>query len=148
MSATTELLDKFKKAKSLATDMAAADYLGIGRAAVSAWRTVGKQAGAGSIARMCDATGEDAGAWLARVESERAKSQEDRKVWATLAKRLGTAAAILLTILPFRADAYFSAISDAAAGNLNGSRPFIHYAQLIRLLRRMFTGSRNLSPAA
>jgi hypothetical protein len=98
MSATTKLLDKWKKANSIASDNAAAIRLKIGRAAVSRWRNELGQAEVHLIAQMAQECGEDSAVWMALVESERARSAEDRKVWAALARRLGAAAAVFLML--------------------------------------------------
>ncbi|RUL66809.1 XRE family transcriptional regulator [Dyella dinghuensis] len=86
MSATTNLLDKYKKVCSLASDNATAEKLGIGRAAVSKWRNGGGHPDADSVERMCIATGEKLAHWLPLIEAERARSPEIRKVWLRLAQ--------------------------------------------------------------
>lgn len=79
---------------------------------------------------------------LAAHNAEHASTARAQAFW----KKLSTAAALLLTALPFRADAYFSGVSANPAHDMNGSSPFIHYAQWRARLRQMFTRSRNPSP--
>lgn len=98
MSATLKLLDKYRETRSIPSDNAAAIALGIHRATVSGWRKQGKQAEAHVIAAMAKAIGQEAGGWLALIESERARSNEDRKVWAALARQLGAAASVTLML--------------------------------------------------
>ena len=95
MSATINLLDKYKKVCSLASDNAAAERLHVGRAAVSKWRNGNGHPDAGSVERMCQATGENLAHWLPLIEAERARTPEARKVWLRLAQ---AAAVIALTV--------------------------------------------------
>ena len=96
MTAAIELLDKYKKTCSLASDNACAKKLGVTRAAVSAWRNGLRQPESNVIAQLADAIGEDFGFWLARIEAERARTPEAAKPWAALAKRLAQVAMIAL----------------------------------------------------
>ncbi|MEH6416216.1 DUF3693 domain-containing protein [Pseudomonas sp. CGJS7] len=98
MSATLKLLEKYRAAGSIPSDNAAAIALGIHRATVSGWRKQGKQAEPHVIAAMAKAIGQEPGGWLALIESERARSSEDKKVWAALARQLGAAAAVVLML--------------------------------------------------
>lgn len=119
MSATTQLLDKYKDSRSLPSDNASAIALGIHRATVSGWRQRGTQAEAHVIAQMAKEIGEDAGRWLALVESERARSDADRKAWAAVARKLGAAAAVAFAAL--------MPLGNVQAGtltNLNGSASY------------------------
>lgn len=106
MTATRILLDRWKAAKSIPSDNAAALELGITRQAVSRWRQTPTQAEPNLVARMAHDLGDDAGKWLALVESERARSDADRKVWAALARQLGAAATLAaVALLPFPGNA-------------------------------------------
>ena len=102
MNATLRLLDLWKAAKGIASDNAAAQALGIARQTVSNWHSRGSQAEPSLIARMATDIGQDAGAWLATVESERARTEADREAWRTLAHRLGTAATLAAVALLLR----------------------------------------------
>ena len=112
MSATTRLLDKYQETRSLPSDNAAAIALGIHRATVSGWRQRGTQAEAHVIAQMAHAIGDDPGKWLALVESERARSDADRKAWAAVARQLGAAAVLALCAV---APTLIAALSTAYA---------------------------------
>lgn len=48
------------------------------------------------MARDC---GDDPFVWIALVEAERARTTDDRRTWAELAKRLGAAAAVAAVAL-------------------------------------------------
>lgn len=98
-TATTELLDRWKKARGLESDYAAAQALGITRGSPSNWRHGRSHAAAATVTRMANDLGEDAGAWLALIESQRAATGEDRKAWAELARRLGAAATVAAVAL-------------------------------------------------
>lgn len=99
MSATLELLERYKAAHGITSDNAAALSLGLKRQTVSGWRKLGKQAEAHVIARMARALGEDALRWLALVESERAHSEADRKTWVEVARRFGAIASVAAVAL-------------------------------------------------
>lgn len=122
MSATITRLDKFKETRSLPSDNAAALALGIHRATVSGWRKRGTQAEPHVIAQLAAAIGEEPGAWLALVESQRARSDADRKAWAAVARRLGAAAAVAVVAL-------FPLHEASAAATLTDG-PVMHYAKL------------------
>lgn len=131
MNATTKLLDKFRAVRSLPSDNAAAIALGVHRATVSGWRQRGTQAEAHVIAQMARAVGEDEALWLSLIESERARTDADRKVWAGIARRLGAAAAlaaVAVLALPY----------PAAAQSLTDAHP-MHYAKSRKTLRRILS---------
>ncbi|KRC33947.1 MULTISPECIES: DUF3693 domain-containing protein [unclassified Lysobacter] len=132
MSATTRLLDAWKKAKNIDSDNAAAITLGLTRSAVSEWRLNGVQGRAGVIARMAKDLSEDEAAWLALIESERARTDADRKAWAAVARRLGAVAAALVLAIALMMPVGAQAAQTAKA-NLNDST---HYA-LCEVLREV-----------
>ena len=94
MESTIKLLDKYKKVRSITSDLACAESLGVGRAAVSKWRNGGGHPEADSVEKMCDAIHEPLRQWLPLIEAERARSPAVRKVWLRLAQ---AAAAVALT---------------------------------------------------
>lgn len=99
MTATLDLLARFKTAKSITSDNAAAHELGLTRGAISRWRNSGGQAEPHVVEAMCKALGIDVLPWLARIESERAHGSENAKVWASVARRLGAATAVAFVAL-------------------------------------------------
>jgi transcriptional regulator with XRE-family HTH domain len=88
MSATLELLDRFKAVKALPSDNAAALELGITRQTINNWRKRASQGEPRVIERMCNAVGVEPGPWLIRMLEERSPHPEDRKVWRRMAKRM------------------------------------------------------------
>lgn len=129
MPAAIELLDKWKKARSLASDNAASAALHVTRQAVSGWRTGATRPEAHTVERMCADLGEPVGAWLARIESERARSEADRRVWAKLARELGAAAVLAVAALtPYHA----SAAASNAMRHIDGT------SYTLRALARAF----------
>ncbi|MDG2518414.1 hypothetical protein [Lysobacter soli] len=111
MTSTIKLLDQWKAAKGITSDNAAALALEVSRQAASRWRNGLAQAEPHTIARMAREIGQDAGAWMALVEAERAKSAEDRKAWIALARQLGAAAAIAcFAVMPLLSQAASSAM--------------------------------------
>ena len=118
MSATTKLLDLFRDQRELTSDNAAAIALGVHRATVSGWRQRGTQAEPHVIAKMAAAINQDAGGWLALVESERARSDDDRKAWVAVARRLGAAAALFLAVALPISEAHASVAEQQHAGGI------------------------------
>lgn len=88
MSATLELLDRFKAARALPSDNAAALELGITRQTINNWRKRASQGEPRVIEKMCNAVGVEPGPWLIRMLEERSPHPEDRKVWRRVAKRM------------------------------------------------------------
>lgn len=95
MSAAINLLDKYKKTCSIASDNACAISLGVSRSAVSLWRNGKGHPEADSIEQMCDAIGEPLARWLPLIEAERARSPGARRAWLRLAQ---VAAAVAMTV--------------------------------------------------
>jgi transcriptional regulator with XRE-family HTH domain len=110
MAVATELLDKYRNACFLASDMALAEKLGVTRALVSKWRTGDRQPQTTEIEKMCKVTGEDEGVWLTLLAAERAETPAARTSllrMVDLAKRYGHAAclALALGVVPHSAKA-------------------------------------------
>jgi transcriptional regulator with XRE-family HTH domain len=95
MSATINLLDKYKKACSITADNACAVSLHVTRATVSGWRLGKSHPDAESVEKMCNAMQEPLRQWLPLIEAERARTPAARKVWLRLAQ---AAAAIVMTV--------------------------------------------------
>lgn len=125
MNYTNKLLDMYRSSCSLTTDMAAAESLGLGRSAVSAWRHGNRHAEADAVEKMCKATGEPVAKWLHLIEAERARTPAAAKVWLRLAQ---VAAAIVAGFLTLRHG------MDSHAIGAFLFAPSIHYAQLKMLL--------------
>lgn len=95
METQNNLLDKCKKASNAMTDMALADALGVGRAAVSKYRKGLSHPDAVVCARISALTGEPLARVLGIVGEERAISREEKQVW----RRLAAAASICFVTL-------------------------------------------------
>lgn len=86
MNAINKLLDKAKQSRSLPTDMALADALHVGRAAVSGWRHGVRHPDPVACARIAEMAGEPLQRVLGIVGEARALSQEEKQVWRRLAQ--------------------------------------------------------------
>lgn len=130
MTATVQLLDKYKAARGIATDMAAAESLRVGKAAVSKWRNGGGHPDADSVEAMCVAIGEPVAHWLHLIEAERARTPAARRVWLRLAQAAAAIAiAVGLTGTP---------LSVQAAGTLSHSPVHpVYYVNFNLILRRL-----------
>jgi plasmid maintenance system antidote protein VapI len=95
MNHTNILLDRFKKSCSLATDMAAAEKIGVGRGTVSGWRHQRTHAEPESVELMAKAVGLDAEEWVLRVQADREIVPARKQVWLRAARRLASTAAIV-----------------------------------------------------
>ena len=101
MTATLKLLEKWKAAMDITSDNAAAIELGLGRQAVSRWRTEGRNAEAATVARMARDIKQDPAAWIFAVESEKAqKDAASARELIALARRFGYAALLVLMSIP------------------------------------------------
>lgn len=89
MSATLELLAKYKQALAVHADSAAALALGVKNQTVSNWRTRGSQAEPWLIEKMCAAVGEATAPWLLRVQFEQAPDASNKQVWRRVAQHFG-----------------------------------------------------------
>jgi len=100
MSATVQLLDRWKALKGIASDNQAALTLGITRATVSLWRTNDSEGEAHIVARLANDLGEDATGYVLMVEAHKQRSAESRRALIALAKKfLPYAATLFLTLI-------------------------------------------------
>lgn len=97
MSAVNKLLDKARDACSARSDAALADHLQVSRQLVSQWRKGANPLSDDRIAQIARVAEEDGGAWLLLIHAEQASGQA-KKDWATLARRLGAAAVVVLAV--------------------------------------------------
>lgn len=139
MDAVNELLDKAKRTRSLPTDMALAEALHVGRAAVSGWRHGSRHPDAVACARLSELTGEPLPRVLGIVGEARAISAEEKRVW----RRLATAAVFsLAAMMPLASNA--ASLTEVGymhyAKSLAGA--FTRWLAIWRAAR-----SRNASPA-
>lgn len=123
MQSVNDLLDAAKKAQNLDTDMALAKALGVGRAAVSAWRHGGRLPDPVACATLAGLTGEPLGKVLGIVGEARAISSDEKAVWRKLAATAMTAFILVGAALPGRAQAAGLIVTGA-----NNEAPSIHYA--------------------
>ncbi len=101
MDAVNSLLDKAKEMRSIPTDMALADALHVGRAAVSGWRHGSRHPDAIACARIAELADEPLSRVLGLVGEARAISAEEKRVWRRLATAASIAAiALTLAALP------------------------------------------------
>jgi 2-hydroxychromene-2-carboxylate isomerase len=99
MNATNKLLDKWiawcsAKQGAAPSVAAIAAALDVKPTAIANYRSNFSQAAPHVIAKMARDLGENEAAWLALVESERARNATDRKAWARVARSLFGAAAL------------------------------------------------------
>ena len=104
MNATNKLLDKWiewrsSKSGGPLTGAAIAVELGVKPTSISNYRVGTSQAAPHVIEKMARDIGESPAAWLALVESERARDAADRKAWLKVARQLGAAAALAVVAL-------------------------------------------------
>ena len=123
MAIVAALLDKARSVRSIPSDLALAERLGISRQAVSNWRHGDKFPDEETIAQLALLAGDDPAQWLVAIKAVRTDGAAG-KAWAALAKRLGAAAAVLLVAaLPLSAEAKIS----EKAGYFANNGHFAHY---------------------
>lgn len=98
MGSVDILLDKYRKACSIASDNALGADLGITRQSVFQWRKGLAWPGDEHVVRMANKIGETPEGWLAAIHADRTSDKVAKKVWLQAAQRLGYAAAITLAI--------------------------------------------------
>jgi transcriptional regulator with XRE-family HTH domain len=90
------LLDKAKDIHSLKSDYKLALVMGISQTALIHYRAGKSLPDARVISKICELTGDDAALLAAEIEAQRAKTDEARALWTSIARRLslGVAAGI------------------------------------------------------
>jgi hypothetical protein len=127
MNNTNKLLDKYREACSLKTDMAVAAKLGVTRGTVSSWRHEVRHAEPESVETMAKAIGLDPDEWVLRVQAEREEAVNPRraKVWLRCAQRLAaSAAAITLAVIAWNSGHHDTVMAAFFMPT------YIHYANL------------------
>ncbi|ULU23798.1 helix-turn-helix domain-containing protein [Dyella terrae] len=122
MNSSNQLLGIYRQRLSLKTNQAIADKLGVKQPTVSMWLNEKSHPNAEAIADMCKATGESLAKWLPLIESERCRTDADKKVWLRLAQM---AAAITLTVGVFGPHS----TARAEAGNFAKSADSVYYVK-------------------
>lgn len=100
MSIVATLMDKARTRRGIPTDMALGERLGRSRQVVSQWRSGDKYPDEDVIVQLAELAGDDPAQWLIAIKAVRTEGPAG-KVWAALAKRLGTVAAIVLCAIGF-----------------------------------------------
>lgn len=120
MSAVNNLLDKYREARSIASDSALAESLRITRQGVHQWRKGLSWPSEDHVIAMANAIGEPAERWFVAINADRA-SPAARKIWLRLAQ---AAAAFAVIYLFSRLDVHLNAENLALISPM-----FIHYAK-------------------
>lgn len=148
MSYTTTLLDKFKSAKKIESDYAAAKLLGVTQQTLSNYRAGISHADDRIAITLADELAIDRLQTIARINADRAKKPEDRAFWRRIASAAGFA---LMFALP-----YFATSSTANAnGRLDVQKHFsvVYYVkfwmrQVRDLARSLMRSAADLGAAA
>lgn len=90
MTTLNKLLDKARELRSIPSDMALSEKLGVSRSAVSLWRKGGVIGEKHLTALITLADADPASA--IEVMAEQATTKQERAVWGSLQQRLGIAA--------------------------------------------------------
>lgn len=141
MSATLELFERWKAAKGLASDRAAAAALGISHAGPAQWRA-GRNGAASVIERMAKDLGIDPVPVILQAFGEAARDGADKRTLQRLARKAGAACFALLMLLPLfpsRAEAHRDATVNHTENGLSVVVRPIHYAnRQMRFVRIAF----------
>jgi predicted transcriptional regulator len=131
MQTTNQILDAIKIKHGLTSDYQLARLMGTSEGGISNYRNGRSHLDNQKAMKAAELLGQDAGAIFALVNAERAKTEQERAVWAEIFEKLGgIAASVLLAIgaatLP-APNAYAGAVSGAATDStmyimLNGKR--------------------------
>jgi hypothetical protein len=95
------LLDKAKDIHSLKSDYKLALVMGVQQSSLRNYRTGKTLPDERVISKICELTGDDPAILLIQIEAERAKTDEARALWSSIARRLslGAAAGITAAVL-------------------------------------------------
>ena len=104
MSYTTELIDRFKAAKGVESDYAAAKALGIRPNRISNYRCDVSHADDKTAVILADALGLDRLETIARINMDRATDRDDKAFWKSIA-RAAVLVVGLAVSLPYAAPA-------------------------------------------
>lgn len=120
-----EILDRAKSANGIKTDMALADALGVGRAAVSAWRHGQRLPDPVQCATLAGLSGIPLAQVMGIVGEARAISREEKAVW----RKLAGSVALLLCAIGFSGalpgKAYAVSVSKSEISDARGSMPIM-----------------------
>lgn len=97
VSATWKLFERWRTAKSIKTAAEGAAVLGLRKSTVQFWKD-GRNGGVDVIERMAGDLGEDPIPHIIEAMREAAATAEQKRTWARLAKRIGSAAAVALAL--------------------------------------------------
>lgn len=97
MSATTDLLDRWKDFQQLPSDYGAAKKLEVSRAAISNWRS-GATMDEATVLRIARDLGIDELAALAQVALDRPLSARDRSIWERYRARVPVAILVAIAV--------------------------------------------------
>lgn len=100
MAVVAALMDKARARRGITSDNALGIALGRSRQVVSQWRAGDAYPDEELIVALAEMAGDDAAEWLVAVKAVRGEGKAG-KVWAALAKRLATTAALVLCAVGF-----------------------------------------------
>ena len=97
MNAVDRLLDKARGVCSRPSDAALAERIGVSRQVVSTWRKGTAPVPDERIAQLAALIHEDAAEWMVQIRAEQSTGPA-AKAWAGLARKLASAAALVLLV--------------------------------------------------
>lgn len=129
------LLDGIKTARSVTTDMALAELLGVSRATVSNWRHSRNLPDPVQCGRIADLAAVPLARVLGIVGEARAISREEKAVW----KRLASAAALFMGL------ALASIVPTTGADAASRNRPTLYLTSRLNRVWRALRGTRDFA---
>jgi hypothetical protein len=101
MRTITEVLDRAKRVQKVTSDYKLSLCVGIGESSLFAYRNKGVLPDEINCIKLANAMGEDPALLTVEMQAQRAKTDEARGVWLSIAKRLqmGGASVILMALL-------------------------------------------------
>lgn len=98
MKTTIEYLDEAKNKLKLDSDYSMAKFLGVGRSAISGYRTASRIIDDYAAAKIANALGINPMIVIAAANAEREKTEERKDYWRNFYERLGGVAASILLL--------------------------------------------------
>lgn len=150
---TLEFLDSLKTLRGFSSDYQLWKYLRWTHTTMSNYRRGRSAMGGAHAIRIADELGLSRPYVLACMEAERENNREVAHVWREIANRFRGAAAIILIVLGALTSGETVRAAPALSHpgtNTRDTRPYIHYAKLLRrlarALQRLHGGFENLRP--
>jgi transcriptional regulator with XRE-family HTH domain len=142
MRTINQVLDLAKKVQKVPSDYKLALCTGIGEKALANYRHGRSLPDEKTCQKLADAMGEDPALLTVQMQAQRAKTDEARALWVSIAKRLQTgfsSLAFLVMVAIFSIAASALPISAATVSASSENIPAVYYVKLAKQAKSLFS---------